>query len=61
MEQKWLGKLGYEYKDVHKNIFIDEHKWLDIVKNYKNFLRKIEELKLYMFKFEEKGIMKDKI
>lgn len=23
--QKWLGKLGYEYKNVRKNVFIDGH------------------------------------
>ena len=25
MIQKWLGKLRLEYKEVHKNIFVDDY------------------------------------
>lgn len=59
--QKWLYKLGYEFKDVRKNIFINRHERSNIVENYKIFLKKIEELKPYIIEFEENSIMKSKI
>lgn len=27
----WLYKLGFEYKDVKKDVFIEEYKWLDMI------------------------------
>lgn len=44
-----------------KDVFIDRHKQLDVVEDCKNFLKKIEELKLYMFEFEKNVVIKDKI
>lgn len=41
-------------------MFIDGHKQSDVVKDYKNFLKKIEELKPYKIQFEEDGIIKAK-
>lgn len=41
-------------------MFIDEHKQLNVVKDYRNFLKKIEKLKPYMIKFEENSIRKAK-
>ena len=58
--QRWLGKLGYKYKDVCKDVFIDGHKRLNIIEDCKNFLKKIKELKLYMVEFEKDGVMKAK-
>lgn len=43
--KKWLYKLKYKYKDIYKDKFIDSHKQLDIIENYKSFLNKIEGLK----------------
>ena len=59
--QKWLGKLGYEYKDVRKDVFVDGHERADVVEDRKNFLKRLEELKPYMVEFEEDGTMKPKI
>ena len=59
--RRWLEKLGYEYKNVCKDIFIDGYKQLDVVEDCKNFLKKMEKLKPYMVKFEENGAMKAKI
>lgn len=59
--RRWLGRLGYEYKDVHKDVFIDGHEPSDVVEDRKNFLGRMEELKPYMVEFEENGAMKDKI
>lgn len=41
-------------------MFINEYKWPNIVKNYRVFLNKIEELKLYIVKFDKNDIMKPK-
>ena len=59
--QRWLCKLVYEYKNVHKDVFIDGHKRSDVVKDRKVFLEKMEELKPYMVKFDENGAMKPKV
>lgn len=59
--RRWLCKLGYEYKDVHKDVFIDGHERLDVVEDRKVFLNKIEELKPYIIEFDEDGAMKPKV
>lgn len=46
---------------MHKDIFIDGYKQSNIIKDHKNFLKKIEELKPYIIKFVENNIMKKKI
>ncbi len=58
--RRWLCKLGYEYKDVRKDVFVDGHERSDVVEGCKNFLTKIEELKPYVVEFEEDGTMKPK-
>lgn len=57
----WLRKLGYEYKNIRKDIFVDGHKRLDIMENWKNFLQKMEELKPYIVEFDKNCAMKPKI
>ena len=59
--RRWLYKLGYEYKDIHKDVFIDEHERPDVVEDCKVFLEKMEELKPYMAEFDENGAMKPKV
>ena len=41
-------------------MLIDGHEWSDVVKDHKNFLKKMEELKPYMVEFEKDGAMKAK-
>lgn len=53
--------MGFKYKDVKKDIFVDRHKWLDIIEDHDRFLNKIKELKLYLVKFDENDKIKDKI
>lgn len=53
--------MRYEYKNVRKDVFVDKYEQFDIMKDYKNFFIKMEELKLYMVKFEEDGIMNPKL
>lgn len=59
--RKWLYKLGFEYKNIKKDIFIDMHQRSDIMGDYKRIFRKIEEHKLYLVEFNENGKIKDKI
>ena len=56
----WLRKLGYVYKDVRKDVFVDRHERPDVVKDCANFLRKMEELKPYIVEFDQDGAMKPK-
>ena len=58
--RRWLGKLGYKYKNMRKDVLIDRHKQSDIVKDCKNFFKNIKELKPCMVEFEEGGAMKAK-
>ena len=52
--------MGFEYKDMKKDIFIDGHKRSDLVEDCKRFLNKMENLKPYLVEFNEDGTMKDK-
>lgn len=56
----WLNKLGFEYKDVRKGVFIDGHERPDVVEDRNNFLSRMEDLKPYMVEFKENGTMKEK-
>ena len=57
----WLHKLRYVYKNVCKDGFVDGHEKSDVVEDYANFLKKMEELKPYMVEFFEDGAMKPKV
>ena len=46
---------------MHEDMFINEHKWSDIIKDYNNFLKKIEKLKRFIIEFKENDIIKVKI
>lgn len=59
--RRWLCKLGYEYKNVCKDVFVDRHERSDVMEDRKKFLKKMKELKLYMVEFEENGIIKPKV
>ena len=59
--RRWLCKLGYEYKDMRKYVFVDGYERSDVVKDRINFLRRMEELKPYMVEFDENGAMKPKV
>ena len=42
-------------------MFVNGHEQANIVKDYKNFLKRLEELKSYMVEFEKGSTMKLKI
>lgn len=58
--RKWLHRLGFEYKDVKKDVFVDGHERSDVIEDCKRFLEKMEELKPYLVEFNEDGTMKEK-
>lgn len=59
--QKSLGWLGYEYKDILKDVLIHKHEQSNVVKYYKNFLTIMKAFKPYIVQFEENGAIKVKI
>ena len=52
--------MGFKYKDMKKDVFINGHKQSDVVENCKRFLNKTEDLKSYLVEFNEDDTMKDK-
>lgn len=57
----WLNKLGFEHQDVRKGVFITGHETPDVVEDRKSFLERMDEIKPFMFEFEESGAMKQKV
>lgn len=58
--QQWLHDLGFEYKEVKKDVFVDGHECPDVVENRKYFLKRMKDLELYSVEFEADGTMKPK-
>ena len=58
--RNWLHRLGFEYKDVKKDVFVNGHERPDVVEDCERFLKTMEEPKPYMVEFNEDGTMKDK-
>lgn len=47
---------------MYKDVFMNEHEQsLDIVEEWKNFIRKIKKLKPYMIEFKENSAINNKI
>lgn len=45
---------------MHKSVFIDRHERSDMIKDWNNFLTKIDNLKPYMVEFEKDSKIKPK-
>ena len=56
----YLHKLGFKYKDIKKNVFIDRHKRPNIVQDCENFLKVIKKLEPYFVGFNKDETIKDK-
>lgn len=56
----WLYKLGFEYKNIKKDVFIDGHERPDKIEDCEKFLNIIKDLKLYLVEFEKDGLIKAK-
>ena len=58
--QTWLRKLGYLYKDIRKDVFVDGYEQSKVVENRANFLKQMEEFKPYIVEFYD-GTIKPKV
>lgn len=58
--RRWLHSLGFEYKEVKKDVFVDGHERSDVVEDRKHFLKKMKDLEPYLVEFEADGAMKPK-
>ena len=58
--RNWLHKLGFEYKNIKKDVFVDGHEQLDVIEDCKKFLNTIKDLEPYLVEFEEDGSIKTK-
>lgn len=59
--RKWLNRLGYKYRHVGKNVFIDGHERPDVIEDRRHFLEVMEELEPYLVEFDKTGQMIPKI
>lgn len=59
--QRWLHELGFEYKEVKKDVFIDGHERPDVVEDCQKFLQKMKDLEPYLVEFESNGVIKPKV
>ena len=57
----WLNKLGYQYTDIKKGVFLDEHERSDVIEYRAQFLKKLEALDLYLVEFCDDGSMEEKV
>lgn len=42
--RNWLHELGFEYKDVKKDVFVDGHERPDVIEDCKKFLSTMKNL-----------------
>ena len=60
MARNWLHKLGFEYKDVKKDVFVDGHERPNVAEAREKFLNTMKDLEPYLVEFEEDESMKAK-
>ena len=58
--RKWLNKLGYNWQEVKKGVFIDGHEREDVVTDRVKFLHKMKELEPYLVEFDSSGQILEK-
>jgi hypothetical protein len=59
--RRWLHRLGYNWREVRKGIYIDGHERADVVEYRKFFLDYLNSLGLYLVEFDENSEIKKKI
>lgn len=59
--RRWLNRLGYNWQDVKKGVFLDGHEREDVVQYRHEFLKEMKEMQPYLVQFSEDGSMKEKI
>jgi ribosomal protein S18 acetylase RimI-like enzyme len=58
--RRWLRRLGFNWREVRKGIYIDGHERPDVVEYRKNFLDYLHGLGTYLVEFNENGEIKEK-
>jgi hypothetical protein len=58
--RRWLRRLGFNWREVRKGIYIDGHERPDVVEYRKNFLDYMHGLGPYLVEFDENGEIKEK-
>lgn len=51
--QTWPNKLKFKDENIKNDIFIDEHEQSDLIPDYMNFLKVMEELISFIINFEK--------
>lgn len=46
---------------MRKDVFMDVHKRPNVIKDYANFLKKIDKLNLFLIEFNEDGTIRSKV
>lgn len=59
--QQWLNQLGYTYRDIKKDVFVDGHERANVVEDSRVFLKTMLDLDPYLVEFDFKGNMKNKV
>lgn len=57
----WLNKLGYQYTNIKKGVFLHRHERLDVVEYQAQFLKKFEVLGLYFVEFYNNSFIEKKM
>lgn len=57
----WLNKLEYQYTDIKKCVFLDEHERLDMIEYRTQFVNKLEVIGPYLLEFRDDGSMEKKV
>lgn len=58
--RRWLNCLGYSFRDIKKDVFVDGHGRPDVIEDRAKFLKSIAELEPYLVEFEENGTIETK-
>ena len=58
--RRWLRRLGYNWRDVKKGVFLDGHERPDVVEYRQSFLEEMHRLSPYFVEFSADGLIKEK-
>ena len=58
--RRWLNCLGYSFRNVKKDVFVDGHERPDVIEDRVRFLKIMENLDPYTVEFKENGTIKSK-
>lgn len=53
--------MGFKYKNVKKDVFINRHIQLNIIEDHNRFQNKIKKLKSYLVEFDKDNIIKNEM